>query len=99
MNISVRFYENVKFIARNKGINLKEIERTIGVTQGYMSRAKKNNIDISISKAYTAAKMLGYTLDDLIEKDYAKEFRRAEIKKEIARLEAELMEADDEKED
>ena len=95
MNISGRFYENVKFIARDKRINLKEIEQTIGVSQGYMSRTKKDNMDISLSKAYTAAKMLGYSLDDLIEHDFAKEFRRSEIRKEIARLEAELMEEDD----
>lgn len=88
-----KFNENVRLICKHKGIKLGECERFIGKAAGYFSR----NPNITLRDAKALSVFLNESLEDLMTRDYAKEFRkqaiiqrREQIKKDIARLNKEL---------
>ena len=72
MNIGERIYRNVKALARLNELKLGDIEGKIGVSRGYLSRKKALVVD----KVCMVADVFGVTTDDLIRKDYEKEYKK-----------------------
>ena len=62
MNVSLKFIENVKYLAKESGVKFGDIEKSIGKTLGYLSR----NPNITLNDAYAISKMLNVDLDTLI---------------------------------
>ena len=85
-----RINENVRYLAKAKGIKLGYIEKELGVSLGYFSRGNQTNINAA--RLYQVSKILGESMEDLIEKD----FRREIIQDKIAELKRELKEIEDE---
>lgn len=83
----LNFYNNVKFISKDKGIPIGELEKKVNVSPGYLSRMCSESKELSVFKAYRIAQILEWNLMDLLETEVWKEFRIKELKKELAELE------------
>ena len=81
------FSRNVRFICKQRGLNIGNFEKQIGVSAGYLSRLEKNASKIALLNIYNASKILAVTIDDLLNKDMAIEQRIAELKEELEMLE------------
>lgn len=85
--LTKRIAENIRCIVAMRKLNMGDIEKTAGVSQGYISRkCRGGNEKITIHMIVSFADVLGVEMNDLMEKDYASDFRR----KRIAELEEEL---------
>ena len=85
-----RFFANIKYICDEKGLNLGDVERKAGVSQGYLSRIRNTaGKGISLMKAYFLAKQVGETLDDLLSRDIDKEQRIKKLEEELRMLKGE----------
>ena len=85
--LTKRVAENIRCIVAMRKLNMGDVERTAGVSQGYISRkCHGGNEKITIHMLVSFADVLGIKINDLLEKDYASEFRRVRI----AELEEEL---------
>lgn len=89
------FIENVKAIAKHKGIKLGSVEHFIERPRGYFSRKPI----VSLEDAITVSQMFGESLEDMISKDYSQIYkyeemkqRREQLLKEIEELKKELKE-------
>jgi len=76
----------VKFICKDKGIKISDLEKKIGVSKGYISRLKQGTKEIGLFKAYKIANILGCNLNDLIESETWKDARIKELQKELDEL-------------
>ena len=85
-----RIDRNLRFLLNRRGLLLKDFEAMIGASHGYFSRLLLHEHDMPISKLYAVAQVLDVNMQDLVEKEYALEQRREEIKSKIARLASEL---------
>lgn len=81
-----RLHDNLRYLARAKNIKISDLEREMNVSNGYISRGK----GLSLMSVYRASKLLGVSMEYLIEKDYSKSERIEAVKTEIERLEKEL---------
>lgn len=63
------FYRNIKMACKLKGIKMKEIESFLE-QPGYLSRHKNNWGAIRLDIAYNASKLLGISIEDLIEQEF-----------------------------
>ena len=84
------FYENVYTLAKREGIKISRIEEALDVHAGYLSRCRRNKINIGINFAYTIAKMLGVPIEELIEQDFKMEKRKEYLISSIASMQREL---------
>lgn len=82
-------YENIKYLAKGKGLKLADIEKKMGRRAGYISRRKSG---ITAEELSIASNILGESMDDLYKKDFGKSLRIEEITEEIERLNKELQE-------
>lgn len=67
-----QFFDNVRYLLKdNTSVKIGQIEKEAGVSAGYMSRMEKegNTSDPSIELVYTASKLLGVSLDILLNVD------------------------------
>lgn len=78
MDAKERIYDNTRALSKIKRIPMAEIERKIDVSAGYLSRIK----NIGIEKIMQIARILDVSIDELVNGDYRKDFR-----KEIAEAE------------
>ena len=83
MGINEKFARNVRAILTAKDASVLAFESAIGVSAGYLSRLLRHDNDIAMVTAYRAAKTLGVSVEDLIEKDYVKETLVQEMQAEI----------------
>lgn len=79
-----RFYSNVRYLCSKRGVRMREIEED--VQAGYLSRRADNWESVRLGVAYHASKLLGVSINDLIEKSFAIEEERHDLKCEIERL-------------
>lgn len=79
------FRNNVRYICKKRKLHLSELEKQIGVAQGYFSR-KSRGIEIEI--AMNVSNLLNVCVNDLCNYDMARMARIAELKRELAELEA-----------
>lgn len=91
----IRFNDNVRMIAKHKGLKIGDLERDIGKWAGYFSRDPL----VHLEDAVKISRVLGESLEDIMFKDYEEEYRiqaindrREQIKVEIALLKKELAE-------
>lgn len=84
---NTNFRHNVKFLCKQKGILLTELEQKVGCSLGYFSRPNSN---VTISIAYAVSKEIGVSLDKMCGEDLSLRSREKEIIEKIKRLEIEL---------
>ena len=84
-----RLRENIDFLIKIRKEKIGEVETAIGVSIGYLSRAKEY-ADLPISKVVRTAEYFGVSVDSLIHDNYKAEY----LKKQIAELQAELKEVE-----
>lgn len=70
-SIYTRIYENIKVLAKINNQKMSDVEKQICVSPGYLSRERGLKID----RVYALSKIFGVTINDLIEKDYKKEYK------------------------
>ena len=83
------FHDNLKYLAKRKGIKLKDIEEQVVVSQGYFSRALQKDF-VPLETAYAAAKAVGANLQEMIEKDFEQEQTIQDLIDEIEQLQKRL---------
>lgn len=84
-----RFFSNIKYLCKEKEISIGDLEESVGVSKGYLSRMKKDCKSISLCNAYLLAQSIGVSLDDLLKQDMCRKSRIKELEEELARLKAE----------
>ena len=69
---SARFLKNFRIYLGKSNVKLGDIEREAGVTAGYVSRLESGKIsaDPSVEFVLTAAKMLGLSVEQLVNEEY-----------------------------
>ena len=80
---SQRFYQNVKLMAKEKGIKMKDIEKYLGVCSGYFSRNRKNNNVAGIDKAFILAEFFGVTVEELLSDTLEKKLKAPAVKADL----------------
>ena len=87
--INVQFFENLKWYCKNKGIRIGDLEQSIDVSKGYLSRLYGKST-LSVGKAYQIAQMFGVSLDDMLTKSIWKEEKERELREKIHALEEDM---------
>ena len=77
---------NILYAARMKGIGIGALEKSIGVSTGYISRCRKNNKRISLVLVTMPAEMIDTLLSRLSEEDCATRAELEEVKSQISDL-------------
>ena len=85
-----RLYENIEYLIKIKGYDKGRFETAIGVSVGYFSRSKANNVDMPITTVARIAECFGTNIDFLLSKNYKKIY----LESKIAELQSELQEMD-----
>lgn len=91
-DISKNFIGNVKLIAKVKGIKIGNIEKHIGVSNGYLSRVENGSGEITLKNAVMIAGYIDTDLKELLETDCETkiiDMKIAELEREIALLKGE----------
>lgn len=60
-------HKNVKWLCKCRGMQMRDVEKEIGVSTGYLSRSKNLGID----KVMKIAEIFGLTIDELMKKDFS----------------------------
>lgn len=84
---SQKFLRNVKTILHYRKENIGEFERSIGKCTGWMSRAELAGSSITLDAAFEIAAKLKMPFEDIMDRDWETEFKRAEIQDELNALE------------
>ena len=94
MDIELIVRKNFDTLIKIRGLKRGEVEKAVGVSQGYFSKSKSG---VNLAVAYKLARYLEVSLDDICSKDYCKtlliqqlEKEKKEIEKKIADLESEV---------
>ena len=91
-NASAVLASNVELEAKRKGGTLADVEKALGCSAGYISRAKAGKKKLSLDFALELAEWCEMDLYDLIDPEHAIESKIREKKEEIEQLIAELEE-------
>lgn len=78
------FVENAIYILKDKR-KLGDVERSIGLTTGYLSRCKKAR-NISLKTALELSDIIGMSIEELCKPNLVNDMKIAEIDAEIQRL-------------
>ena len=79
--------KNVLYLLKKQGKKIGDLEVSIGVTKGYLSRSKYGSKQrISLPAMLMAADYVETPLQDLVSEDFAKELELEEIQKQIEEL-------------
>ena len=84
MDCGEQLYRTVKQIAREQGRKMQDIEKALGLSVGYFSRAKAARHPMNIVTATALAKMLGVELEDLITDRYQRKIRENLVREAIS---------------
>lgn len=66
-----RFKKNLKYLTCSRGLKIRNLEREIGVSPGYLSRIDEHNI--GVIKILRLSNILGVSVDDLFCLDIERE--------------------------
>ena len=80
------FSENARYLCKQKGKSIGELETEIGVSKGYLSRIVNSEKAINLANLYKVSQILETTIDDLISKDMCLEWKIQELEKELDSL-------------
>lgn len=79
--------KNVRYLLKKQGKKIGDLEVSIGVTKGYLSRSKYGSKQrISLPTMLMAADYVETPLQDLVSEDFAKELELEKIQKQIEEL-------------
>ena len=79
--------KNILYLLKKQGKKIGDLEVSIGVTKGYLSRSKYGSKQrISLPTMLMAADFVETPLQDLVSEDFAKELELEEIQKQIEEL-------------
>lgn len=93
-----KFFKVTKLLAKEKGIRIGDIEKSLGVAHGYLGRVVNNNVGaFRLEWAIKIADMFGMYIDDIFFFDFDAH-RLAYLKLEKEKREAELQALMDEME-
>lgn len=82
-----KMLKTIRFIAKKKGMKLKDLESAIGVSIGYISRCEGNSKkNISVIVVMLAADHLGFSVNDLLDPDFIKKRELEELAIEMDEL-------------
>ena len=85
------FTRNVRFIAKEKGIRIGDLERSVGLRPGYLSRWEdKKDSAPRLDVACRLADAIGESLSDLVQNDYKEYVRVNELQSELRQKENEI---------
>lgn len=85
MTISERIAANARFLCRYQKKSIGDMEATVGVSTGYLSRVKGKAM-LPVDVGYALAEYLGVSMDNLVSPALAKQTRIAELEAELAEL-------------
>ena len=80
------FSLNVRYLCKQKGIRIGDLESRIGVSKGYISRLVSSEKAMSLANLWKIAQILETSIDDLLNEDMAIEHRIQELEEEIKTL-------------
>lgn len=63
------FYDNIKYIRKNKKMTLEEFAKLIGVNTSTVSRWEKKEIGVTVDTAFCVSQLLNIPIADLVGKD------------------------------
>ncbi len=78
-----RFSVNARYLCKQKGMNIGELEKQVGVSKGYLSRLSSSEKAISLVNLYKTAQILGTPIDDLLSEDMMIKHRIQELEEEL----------------
>ena len=78
--------KNIYFLARNKGIRISDIEKGIGVCQGYLSRCIKCKGAFPLEKVLGAADVIGCPAANLFDENLLINVELDDLQSKIERL-------------
>ena len=90
IEISKIVLENIRFLIKEKGMNIGQFEEMAEVSQGYIARTICGNSNCSLAFAYNSAKIFEISLDDLFDEKLIEKKLDEKKKKRIMELESEL---------
>ena len=73
--ISLRLCRNVRILAKEQRIKMKDIETTLGLANGYFCRCEQNSNAMRIDTACALAELFGVTVDELLSADLEKKLK------------------------
>lgn len=83
----VTIANNIRYLAKKKGVGIAKVEKAAGVGIGYLSRISAKQVEsLSLVCFLIASEVLDVSLYDLINDDLIKELESAEIASQIAEL-------------
>lgn len=85
MTIAERIAANARFLCKYQKKNIGDMEETVGVSTGYLSRVK-GKATLTVDVGYALAEFLGVSMDNLISPALAKQARIAELEAELNEL-------------
>lgn len=89
--IAALFCKNVRFLCKEKGKGISEVEKEAGRSVGYLSRAERGiSASLPLQTCYRIAEILGVRLSALLELDLERRARINKLRAEIKDREKEL---------
>lgn len=79
MDINKQIYYNVKMLAKKEGMNLGEVEKQIGISQGYLSRLKCVSAEVVVK----LSKLFEVPIEDLMTKDMGSSIQKEELTRRL----------------
>ena len=93
---SEQLHRNVKMICRKQGRRLKDVEKAIGVSEGYFARNKIARGSTGIDIICALAELFNIPIEGLITDNYERGFQEMQAKAALTDAAAKLSEAIDE---
>ena len=73
--ISLRLCRNVRILAKEQRIKMKDIETALGLANGYFCRCEQNRNAMRIDTVCALAELFGVTVDELLSADLEKKLK------------------------
>lgn len=94
----MKVYENIKFLCKQEGIKVGDLEKECDRQRGYFSRHKDAPEEIPLGVLLKASEILGVELTWLMYTPMEENYRRRELREQLERLSWELAELEKESE-
>lgn len=83
------FSRNARYICKNKGISIGELEEKVGVSKGYLSRLESSKKAMSLANLWKIAQILETSIDNLLNENMMIKYRIQELEEELKSLKKE----------
>lgn len=81
-----RIYNNIDYLILINGYERSEVEKSIGVSVGYISRLRTHNVDLPITKIVAIASFFKIRVENLLAHNYEKDYLNMQMDKLKSRL-------------